>query len=229
VRTRVQAGGSGASMEDGLCSICAEVMKRTTNNLFHDLLGPNVGTSYILDESEHFIVMPSVGALVPGYILIVPKVHFFSFVQIPATWHREASSLLSSWTARLEAAYGVRPFVFEHGMASALDRAGSCCDHAHLHVVPAPEQVDLFRFFQGQFEPHPVSSLETWLETADAGRPYLILQGRNREVLVTEADRVVGQLFRRELARQLELGDTWDWVVFPYSTNIQRTIATLSR
>ncbi|ETR72129.1 MAG: hypothetical protein OMM_07698 [Candidatus Magnetoglobus multicellularis str. Araruama] len=77
-----------------ICNFCAEIEERSEHNLFHLLIGKEICHTYILKETENFIVMPSIGSFVPGYLTIVPRCHVLSFGHLPVKYDLELQTLL---------------------------------------------------------------------------------------------------------------------------------------
>lgn len=61
------------------CSFCSEINGKEENNFFNIYLKDEFGkeglNSRIVATTHNFVIMPMVGPLVPGYLLIVPKNH----------------------------------------------------------------------------------------------------------------------------------------------------------
>src|SRR5699024_5825012 len=58
-----------------ICTFCCEVEGGDDSNLFYDLGLAHTRADYVLLESEHFVVMPCIGALTDWYLIIVSKRH----------------------------------------------------------------------------------------------------------------------------------------------------------
>lgn len=85
------------------------------------------------DENLDFVSLASIGALVEGWSLIVPRKHCLSLRNHYGT--TEFSSFVRSIVQKVERRYGP-VVIFEHG-ANHCGSLTSCgTDHAHLHVVP---------------------------------------------------------------------------------------------
>ncbi len=105
------------------CRFCAIAHGRT----FH-------GAADIpIDGDESYFSVASIGALVEGWSLIVPREHRLS---LPGLYGQQA---LSAFTRRIvervESRYG-STVVFEHGANEPGSLTNCGTDHAHLHVVP---------------------------------------------------------------------------------------------
>ena len=88
-----------------------------------------------LFESHNYVVLPSLGALVEGWLLIVPKSHFICVGAISQKLVEELHQLKTTLAQLLTPIYG--PLVaFEHGPNRTSCDIGCGVDHAHLHLVP---------------------------------------------------------------------------------------------
>ena len=67
------------------CSFCSEMNNKKENNFFDIYLKEEFESagleSRIVATTKKFVIMPMVGPLVPGYLLIVPKEHYLSISQ----------------------------------------------------------------------------------------------------------------------------------------------------
>src|ERR1700674_1783452 len=87
-------------------------------------------------ESRNFVVLPSLGALVEGWLLLVPKTHVICMGELSDNLTAEMQELKSRIRETLQRAYG-NVCAFEHGPSRAKTSLGCGVDHAHLHLVPA--------------------------------------------------------------------------------------------
>lgn len=88
-----------------------------------------------LFESENFIAIPSLGSLVEGWLLIVPRQHFISTGALTADLREEFTSFKQDVSDRLSAVYG-DICAFEHGPCAPRRQVGCGVDHAHVHLLP---------------------------------------------------------------------------------------------
>lgn len=82
-------------------------------------------------ESDNFMVFPTVGQIVEGYLLIVSKEHYACFGAMPDSILDELIELKKEVDRRVTKAYQ-KPIYFEHG------GIGQTIFHAHMHVIPFP-------------------------------------------------------------------------------------------
>jgi diadenosine tetraphosphate (Ap4A) HIT family hydrolase len=86
-------------------------------------------------ESDHFVVLPSLGSLVPGWVLVIPKQHYLCIGALPQSLFPEFQRVKKEIVKLIASQFG-DPCLFEHGPSSPGLKVGCSVDHAHLHVVP---------------------------------------------------------------------------------------------
>lgn len=166
-------------------------------------------------ESEKFIALPTIGALVEGWSLVVPKQHAFSMRS--HFGDRDFELFTSEVMTVLTERYG-KVVAFEHGANQAGSSTGCGTDHAHLHLVPLKQTL-----LQDM-----LSSGLTWqdmkaqeVERAAAGREYLFYSDMvqnswvNPESKVHVLKKPVSQFFRKLIASREGLSDYYDYNKFP--------------
>lgn len=207
-----------------ICSFCAEIEKRPDHNLFHEVIGSSIKYRYILYETDNFCVMPSLGSLMSGYLLVVPKEHVLSFGWLPPDVDDELRTLLNKVASWLKENYDSECIFFEHGSVSFTNRGGSCTDHAHLHVVPVPEVVNLVDVMRRDFQTRPITSIAELRDQIERDAAYLFLRHHDGSMYVCDAPDAKSQHLRRDLVKQLGLDEIWDWSIFPGEEHIIATI-----
>src|SRR5262249_44778349 len=114
------------------CDFCDE-LSDGWDNAFTRIYARNP-RSRVLFRSEHFSVVPSLGQIVEGYLLILPIRHYTALADMPSQLTTELLALCNQVRRGLAKAYGPCLF-FEHGVR-ALGTGGCGIEHAHLHAVP---------------------------------------------------------------------------------------------
>jgi ATP adenylyltransferase len=179
-------------------------------------------------ETERFVVWPSLGGFVEGWVLILPKVHRLSFGTCPPEWLDELDDLVAVVTGRVEDAYG-EAAVFEHGPAECATQAGCGIDHAHLHVVPT--DVDLLAAGAHAVAAHlvweSVDGFDGLQQTlATRGQSYLYVRQFGVEHVAFAPD-LPSQAMRRALAAALER-PIFDWKDDLELANARATVGRLA-
>lgn len=196
------------------CEFCAE-LSHSVPNRFADIYGPSL--SRVLIRQSGFVVLPTIGQIFEGSLLILPECHVERMAALPSQQRETCLELVEVVVSRLSS-YG-NPIVFEHGAAACTN--GACgIYHAHLHVVPVPHDSGL-----QCHELMPTDQFETSATLSEAlaniaqVEEYLLLRATNREVAylkITPEFRplVPSQWFRRRLAERFDLRRPWDWRLY---------------
>ena len=181
-----------------------------------------------LFESANFAVLPSLGSLVEGWVLIVPKKHFICTGALPINLVREMNSLKADVCARLGFLYG-ELCAFEHGPSVAARSVGCGVDHAHLHIVPL--RVDLVSA-AAPFLPEGISWLPVDSGSCrvafEKGHDYLYVeQPIGSSGLIATHPNFGSQVFRKAIASSLGIPEHFSWREHPQIQIVERTIRTL--
>ena len=169
-------------------------------------------------------VLPGVGSLVAGYVLISPADHVPNLCSTaPESGFPE---FLRQALSRLGDHLGEVTY-WEHGGVSAPSFPTSACvDHAHLHVVPGSYGLRLPT--RATVDASDVFTMLTEHAAAWRERPYLMLGSTRGQCTLTE-DVGIPQYFRRQLAATVGEPDLWDYAAFPGEANIRATLTLLRR
>lgn len=178
-------------------------------------------------ESENFVVLPSLGSLVEGWLLIVPRQHVLSAALFAPVLQSEFILVRDHVERTLRARYGSACF-FEHGPAAVQRSTGCGVDHAHVHALP--EVVDLVRE-AGPLLPEGVTFMQGDLRDCrnanERNLDYLYVEQPMGSCWVAIAPAFASQTFRRAIASSLGMAQRFDWKRFPEAETIQLTQARL--
>ncbi len=190
------------------CTLCRVVDESLASNR------PLYDTHLLTTAS--FVVIPAVGPVRPGHVMVVSRSHVSNLASMPSAGldeYNELVQMLSRDHSRglddvLEA---------EHGGADG-ERGGACITHVHVNLIP--HAGPLVGMFDGKLPRQDVDQSLSTLRTGAA--PYILL--RNSEVVrLYAATRVPSQLIRRALLETLGRDD-WDWAVFPHPDVVNATV-----
>jgi ATP adenylyltransferase len=182
-----------------------------------------------LIESSNFVILPSLGALVEGWLLLLPKEHFLSLGALPSSLIQEMQGLKQNVCERMERAYGAA-CVFEHGPGKRHRSVGCGVDHAHLHIVPTNFDLALFAtpFLPIDARWHDASFFDC-RAAAEAGDDYLYFEQPIGEGRLIRNQHLGSQVFRRAIAAYLEIPDQFNWRDNPQIKNVDLTIRVFTR
>src|SRR6266852_4207519 len=96
-----------------------------------------IWTDVPIYETDGFVVTPSLGALVEGWLLVLPREHAVNTSRIAANLRQEFTAIVDRTVAIVADEFGPVT-LFEHGPSYDGSRLGCGVDHAHLLVVPLP-------------------------------------------------------------------------------------------
>src|ERR1700722_7409348 len=124
------------------CSFCEETTgaQAISLPLVREFFASSGRSTRTLLETRDFFVVPSLGALIAGHILLLPKAHYYSVGEIPAEKLAEFERLARYARTIVRETYG-QCSEFEHGCIQGVGKAGACIDHAHLHLIPIASDV----------------------------------------------------------------------------------------
>jgi len=169
-------------------------------------------------ESSSFVVLPAVGSLHAGHVLVVSREHYPNLGSMPRAAIREYVSLVDGVQARLGGRLGGW-LEAEHGATDGGDTGGACITHVHVNLIPNHSQlVDMFR---AQLAQKPVR--HDLQDLSGELAPYILLR-TDSDVRLHEAVGVPSQLIRRRIC-QLNGREDWDWGAFPQLDVVESTIA----
>ncbi|WP_150246286.1 HIT domain-containing protein [Nocardiopsis quinghaiensis] len=214
-----------------ICTFCCEVEGGDDSNLFYDLGLARARSDYVVHESDHFAVMPCIGALTDWYLLIVSKRHTLSVGWLDNAERADLRTLIPQVTDLVRRRSGLDSLVFEHGSLDFRDKGGACYDHTHIHVVATDR--DPQAFLDQIPAPIAMQPCPDWIGAArhlveDRQRSYLALGTPGQDWIGT-ATGAPSQFFRRCLASWMgaEEGE-WDWLTFPQTDRVQRMSSLLA-
>lgn len=181
-----------------------------------------------LYETSNFVALPSLGSLVEGWVLLVPKRHVVCLGELLPESIPELEQLKSKVTSELAERYGGDICAFEHGPARENQKVGCSVDHAHLHLVPLSFNLEAEASL---FLPSGVNfSAATWDHCRQAfldGSDYLYLEQPLGTGRIALSNNFGSQVFRKAIAAHLRVPERFNWREFPQIENVARTALAL--
>jgi ATP adenylyltransferase len=177
-----------------------------------------------LFESPNFEVLPSLGSLVEGWMLLVPKEHFLCTGALRPELVTEYKTLRATITTYISSKYG-SACIFEHGPGQAHRQVGCGVDHAHLHILPLP-----FGLLSAaaKFLPAGISWADADHDSCrsawEQGLDYLYVEQPVGVGRIAVHAKFGSQIFRKAIAARLGVLDQFNWREHPRLDVIDRTI-----
>jgi len=225
----VTVDDTGAAPLPSDCQYCMQLHAIEENNLLLDLAGPEFARDAVLMSNGGATVMPTVGPMTAGHLLVMPNRHHLSVLSIPAPELPAFTALANAAYLVLRRTYGCPVIAFEHGSVVVRKMSGGCLDHAHLHLVPLGADVgarvegfpDAWSQVVGGDVMDAVarlSELGDGYQTFWDGRSWWIRQGGARP-----------QAMRKAVAESMDDPFGWDWALFPNVELMRRTVDDVRR
>ncbi len=177
-------------------------------------------------ETERFVAVPSIGPLVPGWLLVLPKWHALNLASLTAmdmaALENDLQEIGSIWSDT----FGPLT-MFEHGPREFSSAVGCGVDHAHMHLVPLGA-IDLLAVAKRHLPTlkwQEIDSLHAVNHGKDADKPYLYLRMPTGRSFVSRASHIPSQALRRALAAEQDRGDEYDWKAFSRLEVVHQTLA----
>lgn len=177
-----------------------------------------------------WVLAPSLGAIVPNWFLLIPRVEVLNFRIWSKLRGTSPLHLLRELCAHLN--LGEDHIIwFEHGPGSHGSATGCGVDHAHLHILVNPQ----FTFGNFTKQARQLSDLQWELNSDSKSDPYktlptkksYLIAGSGSQFMATwDVEATGSQFFRRVVARLVNAETSWDYRVHPHTENIMHTIAT---
>lgn len=192
------------------CHICGQIEGKPESDLLHNMSNDLFYKRRVILETDHFAVIPSLGPLGDGHVLICPRHHFRSTLAVPVEHADEYAGIVFAAESMLRERYGSRVHHFEHGM-SPRGRTVCTVGHAHLHLVAADIYVEDRIVRSGTWssiDHDPICHSDLWLWGEYI---YYKSPDGNRIVTTNLDDSFPSQYVRRVFAERSGDPDVWNW------------------
>lgn len=213
---------------DCSCGFCTEINGLNSDtNLFKSVISPHTGLNdrYVY-EDDKFVVMPTLGAFVEGYVMIVTKKHYDCVGKMPLEDIIAIDRLLGVMKERVNRIYGTEVICFEHGSVSCANKFGGCLNHAHIHILPC--NVSLIEEISGyDLKISKLPSLAVLHDQGGAENPYLFFEDVDGERYIITGEYIASQFFRKLVANHMGLPESWDWRENLFLDNVLNTVRRL--
>lgn len=171
----------------------------------------------IIEETKFFYILPTLGSLVNGYVLIVTKRHINSMSELNEEELNEYKNIIEKYKNLFNKIYNKTPIVFEHGTPNQnSEMKASSVTHAHSHIVNInfkneKEILNKYNFFEIKD-----------LEEIEKNKNYISYIYDKK--YITYDFPGVSQLMRILIAEELNFKDKFDWKKERFDENIKSTI-----
>lgn len=139
--------------------------------------GGNEWKNRIVLETDTYVVFPPLGPLLKGHVLIAPKEHYVSLLQVWETHFEEFLDVELVVKEALKKNYGCEMVSFEHGLCSTVVNKPECIQHAHMHIIPRNiELTGTLKTLFDESDTHCFSSIEELALSSFSDRSYYLVE-----------------------------------------------------
>lgn len=199
------------------CGLCDELAGASLA-LWPTISG-GVAPPRVVLENERYVAMVTVGPIVRGHCLIVPRWHRESMALADMNDCSCAEAFLHEVATLMRRVYRKEVLVFEHGSRAGASSRPCSVGHAHWHVTPTDVQASqmLMGNYSWQRVPGPfVVPTHEYLLVGDEGKNYWVAYSYTP---------IPSQVLRRRLANLANPESQWDWRQAP---DVETTLATIA-
>jgi ATP adenylyltransferase len=198
---------------------------------FDNLLrGKRSDYDHVLFETHGCIVAPTLGSIIPKWLLAIPRRKAVTFREWSTTSHLDPACVIGNVLSELSIP-PERAIWFEHGPSSKGSIVGCGVDYAHLHIlIDAPFRFEEFRAATSESAVlvwRRTSSMKAYSSIQEVGS-YLVAGSLGEAVFAEDVENVGSQFFRRVVARLVDKPDQWNYKIHAHLENVRRTVSAFS-
>jgi ATP adenylyltransferase len=185
----------------------------------------------ILFETENHVLIPALGAMIPGYVMLVAKRHCGSAATLGDAELLALQEDLGTVRKVLASKLNAAPWlVFEHGTTLTCGLKACCVDHLHLHLVPIDMHLAPEVSSRLQCDPTPAASLMDLKELRgrEVDNYIFVIDSDDREYIFTPSA-YSSQFVRQIIASKVGQKSSWNWIHHPMENVSVQTIRTFRR
>jgi len=188
--------------------------------------GPDNVFDVDLGNHELAAIVPTRGAIIPEWLLVIPRSRCLSVAELSSSARRGLLSLASTVADEISSV-GKKAIIFEHGPAQTHSLTGCGVDQAHLHAVGTGHEFIDWVLEGSDLRWTEVSPSDPW-NARSTGLDYLLMMAGSRAWLA-QPELPLSQFFRRKVAAYVGRTDEWDYRLNPHVANAARTTELFER
>jgi ATP adenylyltransferase len=189
--------------------------------------GSSADWNKVLAETPGYVVVPSKGALVPGWLLVISKRHYLCAGALPLGEFGALEDAIDIAKEMVTKHFGAAT-VFEHGPQRYGTSLGCGIDHLHMHVAPLG-----FKLTDAVESLLPETKWESLIQLSDLNRlhkfglAYGLVQDHTGGAVWCRPQAGIRQMFRQAIANKIGTPEQFDYAIYPHLANVIHTIESL--
>ncbi|HEG43312.1 MAG TPA: hypothetical protein ENH94_04600 [Phycisphaerales bacterium] len=211
-------------LKENNCKYCSGFLKQGYDKT-------NSPWDEILFETDNFVVVSTLGAIVEGWLLIVSKDHYLCMGALPKSLWPELLDLKSFFSNLLTEIYGPIT-MFEHGPHSEKLDIGCGIDHAHLHLVPLKFSL-LSRATDSAEISGPIwyklHSLEQTAKFYNDRKSFIFIEEPNCSISCCTLNSAPCQFIRKLIAREIGVHSKYNYWKHDFKENVILTVEKVKK
>lgn len=177
-----------------------------------------------LASSDVAVAIPSLGSLVQGWTLIVPRVASINMRELSSELRADIDAFGTQTAEVLEAQFQQPVWEFEHGPIGVGTATGCGVDQAHMHQVPLSFDLIERLLDRGHQTMELADSADPWAEIHP--RDYWLIRNRRlQKAVVVYPTEPQSQGVRRIIAGAVGHDAAWNYRTHPMRENALATAA----
>lgn len=192
------------------CFFCKEI---------DDPLQNVLGKNRIVYETENFVLFPTLGCFIVGYLLVMPKQHFLCFGELSPVLLDELDNIIFRLSEYVQRKENKKCIVFEHGTRDLNKLTPTSIMHAHIHVIPFEKNIISYLPRESK-----VKKIEGFTDLEKETDNYLFLKNIDENNYIVENHNYPSQFFRRIVCDAVGMSGYWDWREHAFLENMKKTI-----
>lgn len=209
-----------AQLSSSACAYCSSFLR--------DDYSPRYPWDIVIERQQGFAIVPTKGALMPGWLLVVGPKHQLSTATLTGSERALFEHGIEVARNLVESKFGPAT-VFENGPCAKATLVGCGIDHLHVHVAPLEFSLtEAARRTYPENEWLSCSSLEQLSNIHHSGAPYFYVSEPNRPPQFSVPRSRLSQLLRRVIAAEMGKAGLWNYSRHWGASNVARTLKSLS-
>ena len=193
------------------CDFCNELNGK--NTVFNEIYGD---MNRIIMNDKNFFMIPSLGQLRSGHILIINKKHKTAAAQLDEKELNELSSIIERLTQFYKEIYESDSIFFEHGMMTEEGGHGGCgISHLHIHALPINDD-ELQNFIAkikavSNYNCYQINSFKEIQNLSKEIITYLLVKASESSYMITTPRNEFPSQQLRKLLCECIGNEKWNW------------------
>jgi len=168
-------------------------------------------------KTDNFFVIPALGPLVEGHILVISKTHFDCLASMGYEINSEYNDLIRNLSQHQS--FDNNDFLeFEHG-SKGEEAAGASIIHCHVHILP--NLGHLHNILDDELPQIPFA--DGFNSMFSISRPHIWIRRNISEFKCYLAENLPSQFLRRKITHRLG-NNEWDWRKYPHRKWVETTV-----